>query len=77
MVATTVLLPVIDINEYIQNPLSENAQMECKKLSEAVKTFGAFAIRDSRVTEEQNAEFLNLMEDYFNQSLDAKLKDQR
>ncbi len=77
MVATTVLLPVIDINEWIKNPKSQESQTECEKLAEAVKTFGAFAIKDDRVTEQQNAEFLNLMEDYFDQSFESKLKDQR
>jgi isopenicillin N synthase-like dioxygenase len=77
MVATTVLLPVINVYEYIENPASEQSKEECTKLAEAVKTFGAFAIRDKRVSEEENNAFLDLIEDYFNQPNEVKLKDTR
>jgi isopenicillin N synthase-like dioxygenase len=77
MVATTVLLPVINVFEYIENSQSEQAKEECIKLAEAVKTYGAFAIRDKRVTEEENTAFLDLIEDYFDQPTEEKLKDTR
>jgi isopenicillin N synthase-like dioxygenase len=77
MVATTVLLPVINVYEYIENPQSEQAKEECVKLAEAVKTYGAFAIRDKRVTEQENNDFLDLIEDYFDQPTEEKLKDTR
>ncbi|KAJ3315036.1 hypothetical protein HDV04_004836 [Boothiomyces sp. JEL0838] len=77
MVATTILLPVIDLQPYINVPNSEAAQKECKKLAEAITTYSAFAIRDPRVTEQENSDFLDLMEDYFNQSHEQKLKDAR
>ncbi|KAJ3274374.1 hypothetical protein HDV01_002978 [Terramyces sp. JEL0728] len=77
MVATTILLPVIDLQPYINVPNSEAAQKECKKLAEAITAYSAFAIKDPRVTEQENSDFLDLMEDYFNQSHEEKLKDAR
>lgn len=77
MLATTISLPVIDLDEFRIDPTSETAMQQCNKLAEAIKTFGAFAVRDSRVTEIQNAEFLDLMEDYFEQPTSVKMQDVR
>lgn len=77
MVATTLDLPVISIDEYLKNPNSEEAKIEIKKMEHAVKTYSAFAIKDTRVTEQQNSEFLDMMEDYFDQETELKLEDSR
>ena len=76
-VATTFLLPVIDLQAFISNPHSPGAKKECKRLAEACIEFGAFAVQDNRVTEEANSHFLDLMEDYFDQKTDIKQKDCR
>lgn len=76
-VATTISLPVIDISTFLSNPGSKESISECLKLASAAQEFGAFAVRDTRVTEQQNSDFLDLMEDYFDQEWDAKLKDAR
>jgi isopenicillin N synthase-like dioxygenase len=77
VVATTFLLPVIDLQAFISDPNSSAAEEECKRLAEACTVYGAFAIRDNRVTEEANSQFLDLMEDYFDQETFIKQKDCR
>lgn len=42
-----------------------------------MQTFSAITIRDPRVSEEHNATFLDMMEDYFSQSTEVKEKDAR
>lgn len=74
---TTFLLPVIDLESFISSPTSAQAQQECKRLADACISFGAFAVRDKRVSEEANSQFLNLMEDYFDQDTFAKEQDCR
>jgi isopenicillin N synthase-like dioxygenase len=59
------ILPVIDISFFLQNPSSQESLQEIQRLTEALKEFGAFGLRDSRVSEQDNDSFLDLMEDYF------------
>ena len=40
-------------------------------------TYGALLLHDSRVSEDENNTFLDLLEDYFNQSLDDLKKDEK
>ena len=74
---STLSLPVVDVNLYLEDPCSDAAIRECKKLAEACITYSAFAIRDDRVTEKDNQDYLNLIEDYFDQDLQDKMKDVR
>jgi len=50
---------------------------ECNKASEALITYGALLLQDSRVSEDDNATFLDLLEDYFSQPLSYLQKDER
>ena len=45
--------------------------------AEALIVYGALVLHDSRVSENDNAAFLDLMEDYFNQPLVDLRKDER
>ena len=40
-------------------------------------TFGALLVHDSRVSEEDNSTFLDLLEDYFAQPYDVLKQDER
>ena len=44
---------------------TQQAKQEITKLTQALKDFGAFGLKDSRVSEKDNSAFLDLMEDYF------------
>ncbi|RSL46801.1 hypothetical protein CEP53_010190 [Fusarium sp. AF-6] len=71
-------LPVIDLDVYLSNPLdSEAVQAECRKAANALITYGALVLHDSRVSEQDNSTFLNILEDYFAQPEEDLRKDER
>ncbi|KAG8893349.1 hypothetical protein FRC01_013659 [Tulasnella sp. 417] len=70
-------LPIVDLDIFRSEPGSAQAQEECKKAADALITYGALVVKDSRVSESDNETFLDLMEDYFAQSDDLLKKDER
>lgn len=45
--------------------------------ADALIVYGALLLRDSRVSEEDNSTFLDLLEDYFDQPIEDQKKDER
>ncbi|KAI9357336.1 hypothetical protein DFJ73DRAFT_789431 [Zopfochytrium polystomum] len=74
---SSTFLPVVELEPYLTDPSSPEALAQCKKAAEAIETYSALSIRDPRVPESANAQFLDLIEDYFSQPFDEKLKDAR
>lgn len=74
---STATLPVVDLDVFLSQPGSEAAQKECIKAAEALITYGALIVRDSRVSEADNEEFLDLLENYFAQPNEDLKKDER
>lgn len=70
-------LPIVDIAPYLSNPNSAEAMEACSKVADALHKYSALAIRDPRVSEDDNTRFLDMMESYFAQPYDSKLKDAR
>ncbi|KZP25315.1 Clavaminate synthase-like protein, partial [Athelia psychrophila] len=71
-------LPVIDIDVFRSHPVdSAEVKSECKKAADALIAFGALIVHDSRVSEEDNSTFLDLLEDYFAQSPSVLKADER
>jgi isopenicillin N synthase-like dioxygenase len=70
-------LPIVDLSYYFENPTSPQALEECRKAADALKTFGALLVRDHRVPSGANAEFIDLLEAYFEQPHDIKMQDVR
>ncbi|KAH8102566.1 Clavaminate synthase-like protein [Cristinia sonorae] len=71
-------LPVIDLDVFLDNDRSSDAVVqECRKASDALITYGALLLHDSRVSEEDNNVFLDLLEDYFAQPEEALKQDER
>ncbi|KAF4469501.1 hypothetical protein FALBO_3592 [Fusarium albosuccineum] len=71
-------LPIVDLDVYLNNPLdSEAVQAECRKAANALITYGALVLHDSRVSEQDNTTFLDLLEDYFAQPEEALKKDEK
>ncbi|KIM70252.1 hypothetical protein SCLCIDRAFT_101769 [Scleroderma citrinum Foug A] len=71
-------LPVIDVDVFLsESEASPRVQEECKKAADALITYGALLLHDSRVLEDDNDTFLNLMEDYFAQPLIDLQRDER
>lgn len=76
-ISSTLNLPIIDLAIYLKDPNSDGAKAECKKAAKALLDYSALAVRDPNCTEQENSSFLDLMEDYFSQSTELKLKDSR
>lgn len=71
-------LPVIDLDVFLHNPRdSAEVQAECVKAANALITYGALVLHDSRVSEDDNTTFLDLLEDYFAQPEEDLKKDER
>ncbi|KAJ8523302.1 hypothetical protein ONZ45_g193 [Pleurotus djamor] len=72
--ATDMNLPIVDLDVFLaQSNDSDAVKAECAKAADALIVYGAVILHDSRVTEDDNQEFLDLLEDYFAQP-DADLK---
>lgn len=71
-------LPIVDVDVFRTQPRDSPAVIaECKKAADALITYGALVLHDSRVSEEDNTTFLDLLEDYFAQSEEDLRKDER
>lgn len=71
-------LPIIDLDLFLSQPHdSEAVVQECRKAADALIVFGALLLHDSRVSEEDNNTFLDLLEDYFAQPEDVLKQDER
>ncbi|KAL2256735.1 hypothetical protein VTK26DRAFT_1196 [Humicola hyalothermophila] len=71
-------LPIIDLDVFLNGDReSAEVQAECAKAAEALITYGALVLHDSRVSEQDNETFLDLLEDYFAQPEDQLKKDER
>eukprot|EP00871_Galdieria_phlegrea_P004508 jgi/Galph1/5058/GphlegSOOS_G3696.1 len=69
-------LPIIGLSRFLENN-GNCCKEECEQLAESLRTYGAVAVRDPRVQESDSLQFLDMMERYFEQSTQVKLKDAR
>lgn len=71
-------LPVIDLDVFLTQPEQSDAVLwECKKAADALISHGALLLHDSRVSEDDNSTFLDLLEEYFAQPESALKQDER
>ncbi|KZZ88491.1 hypothetical protein AAL_08049 [Moelleriella libera RCEF 2490] len=75
-------LPIIDLNIYLaaassSSSSSPKVQQECQRAADALITYGALILHDSRVLESDNEAFLDLLEDYFAQPPALLRRDER
>ncbi|KAF9878882.1 hypothetical protein CkaCkLH20_03782 [Colletotrichum karsti] len=71
-------LPIIDLDIFLtQPPTSPAVAAECAKAADALITYGALVLHDSRVSESDNTAFLDLLEDYFAQPEHLLRRDER
>ncbi|GAA5929507.1 hypothetical protein JCM1841_005955 [Sporobolomyces salmonicolor] len=70
-------LPIVDLDTFLASPNSPSAIAEATKTAEALIEYGALIVKDSRVSEEANERFLDLMEDYFSQDKERLEEDLR
>jgi hypothetical protein len=70
-------LPVVNLDVFLANPTSLAALEECRKAANTLISHGALILYDSRVSEDDNGRFLDLLEDYFAQPQDVLRGDER
>lgn len=71
-------LPIIDLDVFLNNLRdAPKVRDECTKAANALITYGALVLHDSRVSEDDNSVFLDLLEDYFAQPEEDLKKDER
>ena len=71
-------LPIIDLDLYRTGACDDpRVQAECRRAAEALVEFGALVLHDSRVAEEDNDAFLDLLETYFAQPVEVLRQDER
>ncbi len=68
-------LPVVSLDTFLKNP--ESAAEDCQKVVNSFRETGILIIRDPRVSFEDNATFLDMMEDYYNLEDEKKRRDAR
>ena len=57
-------VPIIDVETFLRkNP--EKWEEECKKVADSLHKYGILVWRDPRVNEQDNEDYLDLMENYF------------
>lgn len=64
----------VDMTNFLRDG---DASSECSRVADSLQTFGAVVLRDPRVNASDADTFLNMMERYFAQSREEKLKDAR
>lgn len=65
---------MIDLNAFLQGSRCEE---DCRNLANVLRQYGAAAIYDPRVEQRDGDRFLDMMERYFEQPTEVKLKDAR
>eukprot|EP00299_Pterocystis_sp_00344_P003398 c1401_g1_i1.p1 GENE.c1401_g1_i1~~c1401_g1_i1.p1 ORF type:complete len:347 (+),score=67.87 c1401_g1_i1:30-1070(+) len=67
-------LPVVDVSAFLSGADSKD---ECVKLAQLLREYGCAVLRDPRVSEDDNNQFLDIVEAYFEQPYDVKIQDAR
>jgi isopenicillin N synthase-like dioxygenase len=74
-------IPVVDVGAWLareESPETAAASAaECEKVAAALHQYGILCIKDPRVTAEDNDNFLDMLESYFEQPEEDKVKDVR
>lgn len=56
-------VPIVDVEPFLKG--KGNCEQDCKTVAEALHKYGCLIIKDPRVNQKENAEFLDMMEKYF------------
>ena len=56
-------VPVVDVKPFLSNP--DSAKAECKVVADALHKYGCLVIKDPRVNQNENSQFIDQMEKYF------------
>lgn len=68
-------LPIVDISPFLEDPTSPASLEACKKVVEIFKQTSCLIIKSPKVKEQDNSNFLDLVEKYFSQRTEELMKD--
>jgi hypothetical protein len=67
-----------NVTRFLSSPLFFKSLISSvRKAAEALITYGALLLQDNRISEDDNATFLDLLEDYFSQPISELKQDER
>jgi len=66
---------VIDISAFLKDPTSAAALDACKTIAKTLEETSCLIIKDPRVSEDENNKFLDIMESYWLQPREVKMRD--
>lgn len=58
-------VPVVDLSDFLTSPSSSTNSATCKSILDSFHKYGCLVVKDPRVKPSYNEEFLNMMENYF------------
>ena len=61
-------VPIIDLDIYLSSPDQEaNAEIKqiCEAVSESLHKYGILIVKDPRVKQQDNSDYIDMMEEYF------------
>lgn len=67
--------PLVDLSSFLND--QKNAFDDCKLVADLLHRYGFLCVRDPRVNDEYNEEFIDMLEEYYEQSDEIKGKDIR
>jgi len=68
-------LTPIDLSGFLSEKNSDAAQEACRRVAQVLRNSSCLVIRDPRVSEEDNSRFIDMMEKYYEQPLEKKMRD--
>jgi len=68
-------LTPVDLSAFLNDKNSEQALSDCKKVAQTLRATSCLVLRDPRVAESENSNFIDMMEKYYEQPLEKKMKD--
>lgn len=75
------MLPIINLPAILERKLNgdftDSGKEECDKVINCLHTHGVLVVRDPRISQSQNDKFIDMMESYFEQENEKKLRDSR
>jgi isopenicillin N synthase-like dioxygenase len=66
---------VVDLANFLKDANSKETLEDCKRVAQILKETSCLIVKDPRVTEDDNSRFLDMMEKYYNQPNELKMKD--
>jgi isopenicillin N synthase-like dioxygenase len=66
---------VVDVADFLKEATSKAGVEACKRIAKTLKETSCLIIRDPRVSEKDNSSFIDLMEKYWEQPRETKMKD--